>query len=156
MRKGVGWLRTLLEFFGGVSRSKVVDKESRACCLYSSFRSIRSYSEKGIMCFEMKAAGLMNPLPCLVLRGICDDSDSHKNTEWQGFAAMTAANVVKALLGNLKSYMNHVNKVKVSLLLGFVLVLKISLSSLCFLTRFGLGRLPRQAYSQTRKSYEVP
>ncbi|KEQ66132.1 uncharacterized protein M437DRAFT_41738 [Aureobasidium melanogenum CBS 110374] len=71
----------------------------------------------------MKAAGLMNPLPCLVIRGICDYSDSHKNTEWQGFAAMTAANVVKALLGKLKGYMNHANKVKASLLLRSILVL---------------------------------
>ncbi|KAH0034984.1 purine and uridine phosphorylase, partial [Aureobasidium melanogenum] len=41
-------------------------------------------NEKGIMCFEMEAAGLMNHLPCLVIRGICDYSDSHKNKEWQG------------------------------------------------------------------------
>ncbi|THW85207.1 hypothetical protein D6D15_08240 [Aureobasidium pullulans] len=47
--------------------------------------------KKGIMCFEMEAAGLMNRLPCLVVRGICDYSDSHKNKEWQGYAAMTAS-----------------------------------------------------------------
>ncbi|KAK1977745.1 hypothetical protein LZ30DRAFT_247149 [Colletotrichum cereale] len=34
--------------------------------------------ERNILCFEMKAAGLMNPFPCLVGRGICDYSDSHK------------------------------------------------------------------------------
>jgi nucleoside phosphorylase len=32
--------------------------------------------EKDILCFEMEAAGLMNRLPCLVIRGICDYSDS--------------------------------------------------------------------------------
>ncbi|KAL0929340.1 uncharacterized protein CTRU02_215696 [Colletotrichum truncatum] len=48
-------------------------------------------AEKGVLCFEMEAAGLMNHFPCLVIRGICDYSDSHKNKQWQGFAAMTAA-----------------------------------------------------------------
>jgi nucleoside phosphorylase len=33
----------------------------------------------GVLCFEMEAAGLMNHFKCLVIRGICDYSDSHKN-----------------------------------------------------------------------------
>ncbi|KAF5661645.1 hypothetical protein FCIRC_11765 [Fusarium circinatum] len=44
--------------------------------------------EDGVLCFEMEAAGLMNHFPCLIIRGICDYSDTHKNKEWQGFAAM--------------------------------------------------------------------
>jgi nucleoside phosphorylase len=31
------------------------------------------------ICIEMEAAGLMNNFPCLVIRGICDYADSHKN-----------------------------------------------------------------------------
>jgi nucleoside phosphorylase len=54
--------------------------------------------EKGVLCFEMEAAGLMNQFPCLVIRGICDYSDTHKNKEWQGYAAMTAAAYAKDLL----------------------------------------------------------
>ncbi|KAM0247213.1 hypothetical protein ACHAQJ_009945 [Trichoderma viride] len=54
--------------------------------------------KKDILCFEMEAAGLMNHFPCLVIRGICDYSDSHKNKEWQGYAAMTAAAYAKDLL----------------------------------------------------------
>ncbi|THW82102.1 hypothetical protein D6D17_09502, partial [Aureobasidium pullulans] len=54
--------------------------------------------EKSVMCFEMEAAGLMNHFPCLVVRGICDYSDSHKNKQWQGYAAMTAAAYAKDLL----------------------------------------------------------
>ncbi|KAK2026126.1 purine and uridine phosphorylase, partial [Colletotrichum zoysiae] len=54
--------------------------------------------EKDVLCFEMEAAGLMNHFPCLVVRGICDYSDSHKNDEWQGFAAMMAAAYAKDLL----------------------------------------------------------
>ena len=30
--------------------------------------------EHEMLCFEMEAAGLINPLPCLVIRGICDYS----------------------------------------------------------------------------------
>lgn len=53
---------------------------------------------KDILCFEMEAAGLMNHFPCLIIRGICDYSDSHKNKEWQGYAAMVAAAYAKDLL----------------------------------------------------------
>ncbi|KAJ0281588.1 hypothetical protein CBS470a_008214 [Colletotrichum nupharicola] len=55
-------------------------------------------AERGVLCFEMEAAGLMNHFPCLVIRGICDYSDSHKSKEWQGFAAMVAAAYAKGLL----------------------------------------------------------
>lgn len=54
--------------------------------------------EKGVLCFETEAAGLMDVFPCLVIRGICDYSDSHKNKLWQKFAAMTAAACAKELL----------------------------------------------------------
>ncbi|KAL2807696.1 hypothetical protein BJX63DRAFT_425159 [Aspergillus granulosus] len=55
-------------------------------------------ADNDILCFEMEAAGLMNQFPCLVIRGICDYSDSHKNKEWQGYAAMTAAAYAKDML----------------------------------------------------------
>ncbi|KAM0452518.1 hypothetical protein ACHAPV_009553, partial [Trichoderma viride] len=55
-------------------------------------------AEKDVLCFEMEAAGLMNHFPCLVIRGICDYSDSHKSKEWQGYAAMIAAAYAKDLL----------------------------------------------------------
>jgi ankyrin repeat domain-containing protein 50 len=52
----------------------------------------------GILCFEMEAAGLMNNFPCLIIRGICDYADTHKNKEWQPYAAATAAACAKELL----------------------------------------------------------
>ncbi|KAJ6439094.1 Endonuclease/exonuclease/phosphatase [Purpureocillium lavendulum] len=52
----------------------------------------------GILCFEMEAAGLMNSFPCLVIRGICDYADSHKNDVWQPYAAATAAAYAKEIL----------------------------------------------------------
>ncbi|KAF3912505.1 hypothetical protein ABW20_dc0106628 [Dactylellina cionopaga] len=54
--------------------------------------------EKGVLCFEMEAAGLMDELPSLVVRGICDYSDSHKNKVWQPYAGLAAAAFAKALL----------------------------------------------------------
>ncbi|EAQ86879.1 hypothetical protein CHGG_08132 [Chaetomium globosum CBS 148.51] len=50
------------------------------------------------ICFEMEAAGLMNHFPCLVIRGICDYADSHKNDRWQRYASATAAAYTKELL----------------------------------------------------------
>ena len=45
----------------------------------------------GVLCFEMEAAGLMNSFPCVIIRGICDYADSHKNKRWQPYAAGIAA-----------------------------------------------------------------
>ncbi|KAL0934084.1 NACHT and ankyrin domain-containing protein [Colletotrichum truncatum] len=50
------------------------------------------------LCFEMEAAGMMDHFQCLPIRGICDYSDSHKNKEWQDYAAATAAAYARALL----------------------------------------------------------
>ncbi|KAL0258664.1 hypothetical protein SLS55_006163 [Diplodia seriata] len=52
----------------------------------------------GCICFEMEAAGVMNKLPCLVIRGICDYADSHKNDLWRNYAAAVAAAYAKELL----------------------------------------------------------
>jgi nucleoside phosphorylase len=55
----------------------------------------------GVLCFEMEAAGLMNIFPCLVIRGICDYADSHKNKAWQQYAARMAAAYAKDLLSSI-------------------------------------------------------
>jgi nucleoside phosphorylase len=52
----------------------------------------------GVLCFEMEAAGLMDTFPCLVIRGICDYANSHKNKRWQAYAAATAAACAKEVL----------------------------------------------------------
>jgi len=54
--------------------------------------------EMNVLCFEMEAAGLMDNFPCLVIRGICDYADSHKNKDWQPYAAITAAAYAKEIL----------------------------------------------------------
>jgi nucleoside phosphorylase len=57
-----------------------------------------------ILCFEMEAAGLMNILPIAVIRGISDYADSHKNDDWQPYAAAVAAAYAKGLLDVIGVY----------------------------------------------------
>jgi nucleoside phosphorylase len=50
---------------------------------------------EGVLCVEMEAAGIMPEFPSIVIRGISDYADSHKNDCWQPFAAAVAAAVAK-------------------------------------------------------------
>ncbi|KAJ0417237.1 hypothetical protein BJY00DRAFT_316023 [Aspergillus carlsbadensis] len=53
----------------------------------------------GVVCCEMEAAGLMNTrFPCLVIRGISDYADSHKNDIWIPYAAAAAAQYARDML----------------------------------------------------------
>ncbi|KAL4950439.1 hypothetical protein BDW69DRAFT_187374 [Aspergillus filifer] len=61
----------------------------------------RIAQKHGAVCVDMEAAGLMNQLPFLVIRGICDYCDSHKSKQWQGYASMTAAAYAKILLSRI-------------------------------------------------------
>jgi len=51
----------------------------------------------GALCFETEAAGVMNDFPCLVIRGISDYADSHKNDGWHGYASASAAAYARQL-----------------------------------------------------------
>ncbi|KAL6402289.1 hypothetical protein AUP68_14761 [Ilyonectria robusta] len=95
--------------FGSISRSKRTEDDDNPAIHYGIIASSnqlmkdailrdRIAAEHNVLCFEMEAAGLMNHFPCLIIRGICDYSDSHKNKEWQGYAAMAAAAFAKDLL----------------------------------------------------------
>jgi nucleoside phosphorylase len=61
----------------------------------------RLAGERDVLCFETEAVGLMEHFPCLVIRGICDYADSHKNKDWQGYAAIVAAAYAKDLLSRI-------------------------------------------------------
>lgn len=52
----------------------------------------------GIIALEMEGAGVSAHLPSLVIKGVCDYADSHKNKQWQSYAAATAAACTKAFL----------------------------------------------------------
>lgn len=51
--------------------------------------------------FEMEGAGIWDNLPCIVIKGVCDYADSHKNKEWQRYAAATAAACTMAFIEEL-------------------------------------------------------
>ncbi|KAL4860638.1 hypothetical protein BDV12DRAFT_94262 [Aspergillus spectabilis] len=48
--------------------------------------------------FEMEGAGVWDNVPCIIIKGVCDYADSHKNKLWQAYAAATGASVAKAFL----------------------------------------------------------
>ncbi|KAK4159939.1 nucleoside phosphorylase domain-containing protein [Cladorrhinum sp. PSN259] len=73
-----------VEFNNAAARDKILQRLGDEC-----------------LCVETQAAGLMNNFPCLVVRGISDYADSHKNDRWQRYAAATAAAYAKELLGVL-------------------------------------------------------
>ncbi|KAL3470280.1 hypothetical protein BJX99DRAFT_264398 [Aspergillus californicus] len=77
--------------YGTVASGNTVVKDSK-------FREKLRGSMHDPLCFEMESAGVMNYLPCLVIRGICDYSDSHKNDVWQPYAAFIAAAYAKEVL----------------------------------------------------------
>jgi nucleoside phosphorylase len=55
----------------------------------------------GVIAFEMEGVGVWEKFPSsLVIKGICDYADSHKSKIWQGYAAATAAAVMKGFLEN--------------------------------------------------------
>ncbi|KAK1992666.1 hypothetical protein LX36DRAFT_674402 [Colletotrichum falcatum] len=91
-------------FFGNIASGNQVMKDGQTRDKYSEELG-------GVLCFEMEAASLMNNL-CIVVRGICDYADAHKNKRWQPYAAATAAAYAKELLymiaplisSNLDSY----------------------------------------------------
>ncbi|KAK4226286.1 phosphorylase superfamily protein [Podospora fimiseda] len=56
--------------------------------------------EHSLIAFEMEGADVWDTpkLSCIVIKGVCDYADSHKNKKWQNYAAATAASTMKALL----------------------------------------------------------
>ncbi|KAF1820020.1 purine and uridine phosphorylase [Dissoconium aciculare CBS 342.82] len=76
--------------YGNIASGNVVIKDGRT--------RDQIAQQEGVICFEMEAAGLMDSFPCLVIRGICDYADSHKNKRWQPYAAATAAAYARELL----------------------------------------------------------
>jgi nucleoside phosphorylase len=51
-----------------------------------------------IIAFEMEGAGMWDSRPCVIIKGVSDYADSHKNDIWHAYAAATAASCTKAFL----------------------------------------------------------
>ncbi|KAL3481702.1 hypothetical protein BJX99DRAFT_243416 [Aspergillus californicus] len=52
----------------------------------------------GVIGFEMEGAGVWDNMPCIIIKGVCDYADSHKNKLWQHYGAATAACTTKSFL----------------------------------------------------------
>ena len=60
--------------------------------------------EQNILCFDMDVEEMIQQFPFLVVRGICDYSDSHQKGEWHGYAALMAAAYARDVLLQLRSH----------------------------------------------------
>lgn len=78
-------------FYGLIASGDLVMKNAEV-------RDEISQHAGGALCFEMEAAGLVNDFHCVVIRGIADYADSHKNDDWHRYAAAVAAGCAKELL----------------------------------------------------------
>ncbi|KAL5364473.1 hypothetical protein BJX96DRAFT_178984 [Aspergillus floccosus] len=54
--------------------------------------------ETNAIAFEMEGAGVWDTFPCVIIKGVCDYADSHKNKRWQEYAAASAAACTKAFI----------------------------------------------------------
>ena len=88
--------RQLMVHYGTVASGNSVIKDAEIRDRYAND------PELDVLCFEMEAAGLMNDFPCMVIRGICDYADTHKNDEWHNYAALAAASYAREVLLSLK------------------------------------------------------
>jgi nucleoside phosphorylase len=82
--------------YGSIASADRLIKNRKARDLW--YDRIKEQTKAKVLCFEMEASGIVKGWPCLVVRGICDYCDSHKNDDWQNFAAAVAAAYTKDLL----------------------------------------------------------
>lgn len=69
-------------------------------------RRNRLHAELKSLAYEMEGAGLaiasgINNFGYVIIRGICDYADKHKDDEWQRYAALCAAGFARALIEEL-------------------------------------------------------
>ncbi|ERF74247.1 hypothetical protein EPUS_03437 [Endocarpon pusillum Z07020] len=55
-------------------------------------------AEEKVIGFEMEGAGVWETFPTVVIKGVCDYSDSHKSKKWQNYVALIAAACAKGFL----------------------------------------------------------
>ncbi|GKZ75546.1 hypothetical protein AnigIFM56816_000199 [Aspergillus niger] len=87
--------RNVRVHYGLIASGNFVVKDARAR------DALGKEFEEDILCVEMEAAGVVDLVPCIVVRGICDYADSQKNKDWQEYAAMVAAAYARILLESL-------------------------------------------------------
>lgn len=83
-------------FHGTIGSASKVPKN--AAFRDETYDMVKQQCQAKVLCFEMEGAGVVNKIPCLVIRGISNYCDAIKTDEWQNFAAATAAAYAKDLL----------------------------------------------------------
>jgi nucleoside phosphorylase len=58
----------------------------------------RIAAEEDVIAFEMEGAGVCGSMPFIVIKGVCDYADSHKDKIWQKHTAGAAAACMRSLL----------------------------------------------------------
>jgi nucleoside phosphorylase len=58
----------------------------------------RIAQEEGVIAFEMEGAGICINLPFIMVKGVCDYADSHKDKKWQKYTAGRAAACMRSVL----------------------------------------------------------
>ncbi|OKL56829.1 hypothetical protein UA08_07724 [Talaromyces atroroseus] len=58
----------------------------------------RNRCDENIIAFEMEGAGMWDDRPCVIIKGVSDYANSHKNDIWHAYAAATAASCTRAFL----------------------------------------------------------
>jgi nucleoside phosphorylase len=82
--------------FGSIGTADMVMK--------SAWHRNQLAASEGIIAFEMEGAGVWDKFNCLIIKGVCDYADSHKNKKWQSYAAAVAAAAAKEVL---EQYVPH-------------------------------------------------
>ena len=77
-------------FFGRIASGDMVNK--------SAYHRDTIAKEWEVIAFEMEGAGVWERLPTVLIKGVCNYADSHKNKTWLKYAAASAAACVKAFL----------------------------------------------------------
>ncbi|AKB51629.1 hypothetical protein MSBRW_2376 [Methanosarcina barkeri str. Wiesmoor] len=85
-------------FIGPIASANILQKDPKA--------RDKLRDKFGVKAIEMEASGIADAtwnheVGYLVVRGICDYCDSHKNDEWQQYAAVVAAAYTRALIESM-------------------------------------------------------
>lgn len=80
---------------------------SASSVMKSGQRRDQLSEQEGVIGFEMEGAGVWDILPCVIIKGVCDYADSHKNKAWQNYAAATAASCAKGFLAYWEGVFQH-------------------------------------------------
>ncbi|KAK1081925.1 hypothetical protein LTR33_004285 [Friedmanniomyces endolithicus] len=88
------WARDTKLHFGRYASANAV--------LKSGHRRDLLIKQKRVIGFEMEGAGAWEVLPTIVIKGVVDYADSHKNKKWRGYPAARAALCAAAIIEEIE------------------------------------------------------